>query len=230
MVDPLRDQHAGPSCKSLSRTNQTVMAAAWNPVRDPRARERKDRPTHWLRRNQCRWRRRLPPRGVVAVGPPAASSPLAPQGALSALESRRRLRSRALPLPPSDLQPHRAVSAGLCDHTRCGRPVPQVLQLKSQLKSPSLRSNTHTTTLFSMPEGDLGCPDTEFGKGRMPKLSGCCATSGRGSQYASQHAFWLFCPTVICTAEDTSHRLRPPKSIGDTTGLLISEITCICPN
>ena len=43
----------------------------------------------------------------------------------------------------------------------------------------------------------------------------------RSTQYASQHGFWLFRPTMRCAAEDVSHRLW----MGATTGVLVDGIT-----
>ena len=40
----------------------------------------------------------------------------------------------------------------------------------------------------------------------------------------------LFRRTILCAAEDRSHRLSPPKSMGGPAGALISEIICRSPN
>ena len=118
----------------VTEENQTrrPWLAAWNPFRDPPGeRERRERPTHWLHPSRHRWRRRLPRRGVAAVGPPAASSLPARRGALSALESRRP-RSTARRLPPSDLRPHGSSYKQTLRHTYS--PFPKCHSLSHSLR------------------------------------------------------------------------------------------------
>ncbi len=53
----------------------------------------------------------------------------------------------------------------------------------------ALRSNIHTTSLFSMPEKDLACPSMQYVKCNVPEVPGCSTSSGQILQYASQRAF-----------------------------------------
>ena len=93
------------------------------------------------------------------------------------------------------------------------------LSLKSELqKSKShVALIQHTSILFSMPEKDLVCPITWYGKGRIPKIPGCYTTSGC---YSAEQS----------SSQDAWHRLTLRQSMDGTPGVLISEITCSVPN
>ena len=62
-----------------------------------------------------------------------------------------------------------------------------------------LRSNTHTATLFSMPEKDLACLNTTYGKCSMPTIPGCCTAVHPVALHSMRASilFGLFCKIVF---------------------------------